>query len=424
MKPERIVKLQRVVVSGLGAVTPLGNNVAAFWENILAGVSGAGPITKFDAANFKTKFACEVKNFHPQDYVEAKEVKKLDPCCHYSLAAAREAILDSGLDLEHADRSRIGVIWASGVGGLGTIDDQLCDYAARRGNPRFSPFFITKLLANMSAGMIAVKYGLRGINFAPVSACASSTNALADALTYLRLGRAEVIIAGGSEAGITESGVGGFNAMKALSERNDDPGRASRPFDRDRDGFVIGEGAGALVLETLSHALARGARIYAEITGAGFSSDAYHMTAPHPDGLGIRMSILDALHDAELQPEAIDHVNAHATSTPQGDQCEIKALEQVFAEHLPCLAISAVKSMTGHLLGAAGAVETILCILALRDQVAPPTINTVNVDPVLPDGLNLVLGRPQPRKINRVLKNSFGFGGHNVSLIIEKFTGE
>ncbi|MDD3119334.1 MAG: beta-ketoacyl-ACP synthase II, partial [Victivallales bacterium] len=315
MKTDRLVKLQRVVISGMGAVTPLGNNLPESWANIRAGVSGAGPITKFDASRFKTRFACEIKHFRPEDYIEAKEVKRLDPCCHYSLAAAAEAIHDAGLNPATVDRTRVGIIWASGVGGLGTIDNQICAYAAHRGTPRFSPFFITRLLTNMSAGLIAVKYGFQGINFTPVSACASSAHAIADALTYLRLGRAEVIVAGGTEACITESGVGGFNAMRALSERNDDPAHASRPFDRDRDGFVIGEGAGALVLETLDHAQRRGARIYAEITGAGFSADAYHMTAPQPDGNGVAMAMADALHDAGLPPEAIDYANVHATST-------------------------------------------------------------------------------------------------------------
>jgi len=423
MSSERMVKLRRVVVSGLGAVTPLGNRVAESWTAALAGTSGAGRISHFDATNFKTRFACEVKNFDPRDYVEEKEIKKLDPCCYYSLAASAEALRDSGLDLAHCDRTRIGVIWGSGVGGLATIDDQLCSYAARRGNPRFSPFFITKLLANMSAGLIAIKHGLQGINFATVSACASSAHAITDAVTYLRLGRADVIVAGGAEAGITESGVGGFNAMKALSERNDDALRASRPFAADRDGFVIGEGAGALILETLEHALARGARIYAEIIGTGFSADAYHMTAPHPDGAGIKLAVNDALRDAGATPDTIDHINAHATSTLQGDLCELNALQGVFGARLAQIAVSATKSMTGHLLGAAGAVETIFCVLALRDQIAPPTINTEELDPALPTGFVPILGRAQARPIKRVLNNNFGFGGHNVALILETFNG-
>lgn len=420
---KRTVELQRVVITGLGAVTPLGNTVTEFWNHATAGISGAGTITRFDVAGFKTRFACEVKNFDPRTYFDAKEVRKLDPCLRYALVAADEAIADARLVPGTFDPARAGVIWASGVGGLGTIDEQICEYAAHRGTPRFSPFFITRIITNMGAGMIAIRHGLRGISFATVSACASSAHALADALTYLRLGKTDLIVAGGAEAVITESGVGGFNAMKALSERNDDPALASRPFDRERDGFVIGEGAGALVLETLDHALRRGAPIHAEVTGAGFATDAYHITAPHPEGEGAYQAMKNALDAAGLTPEAIDYLNAHATSTHHGDISEIRAIARLFGSHLPRLSISATKSMTGHLLGAAGATEAILCVKALEDGLVPPTINSVDLDSEVPAEADLTLKQACRRPLAVAMSNTFGFGGHNVILIFQKYTG-
>jgi len=419
----RTVTLQRVVVTGLGAVTPLGNTAAEFWDRIIAGVSGAGPITRFNAANFKTRFACEVKDFDPGLHLDAKEVRKLDPCLHYTVAAAAEALVDARLTPGSFDPDRAGVIWASGVGGLATIDEQLCDYAAHRGMPRFSPFFITRIIANMGAGMIAIRHNLRGLSFATVSACASSAHALGDALTYLRLGKADLIVAGGAEAVITESGVGGFSAMKALSERNADPAHASRPFDCERDGFVIGEGAAAMVLETLDHARGRGASIHAELTGAGFATDAYHITAPHPEGDGAFRAMKNALDDAGLAPEQIDYLNTHATSTPLGDVCEMRAVARLFGSHLPRLSISATKSMTGHLLGAAGAAEALLCVRALETGIVPPTINTATPDPDLPPEVDLTLGHARHRPLAVAMSNTFGFGGHNAILILQKYQG-
>lgn len=421
---ERAVRFHRVVVTGLGALTPLGNTVGAFWRHATGGVSGAGPITRFDATAFKTRFACEVKHFDPRNHFDTKEARKLDPCVQYALVAAGEALTDARLEPGSFDPVRAGVIWASGIGGLATLDEQLCEYAVHRGTPRFNPFFITKIIANMGAGLIAIRHGLRGPSFATVSACASSAHALADALIYLRLGRADLIVAGGAEAVVSESGVGGFNAMKALSECNDDPTRASRPFDRARDGFVIGEGAGALVLETLEHARRRGAPIYAELTGAGFATDAYHMTAPHPEGNGAYQAMKDALDDAGLVPDAIDYLNAHATSTLQGDVSEIRAITRLFGAHLPKLSISATKSMTGHLLGAAGATEAILCVKAITDGIVPPTINTADVDPAVPAETDLTLGEARHRPVAAAMSNSFGFGGHNAILVFQNYNGD
>jgi 3-oxoacyl-[acyl-carrier-protein] synthase II len=420
MEKLKTVELKRVVVTGLGAVTPLGSRVDDLWRNLVAGVSGAGMITHFDATNFKTRFACQVKGFDPVDHFDVKEARKLDPFCQYSLVSAEEAFRDAGLHESGFDRTRAGVIWASGMGGLTTLDEQLIDYAGRRGNPRFNPFFIPKIISNMGAGMISIKYGLQGINMSTVSACASSTNAIADALMYIRLGKADIIVAGGAEAVITESGIGGFNAMKALSERNDAYETASRPFDTGRDGFVMGEGAGALILEELEHARARGARIYAEIIGAGFAADAYHMTATHPDGLGASRAMQDALADAGLQPSEVEYINAHATSTPLGDISEIKAIAKVFGEHLATLSISATKSMTGHLLGAAGALEAIVCIKAIQEGTVPPTISTTDIDPEVPEGTDLTLGKARHRTINVAMSNTFGFGGHNAIALFRK----
>jgi 3-oxoacyl-[acyl-carrier-protein] synthase II len=412
---------RRVVVTGLGAVTPLGNTVGQYWRNLRAGVSGAGAISKFDPSGFRTKFACEIKGFDPLDYCDSKEARRLDPYCHYALVAADEALRNSGVLTDRLDRTRTGVIWASGMGGLSALDEQLCEYAGRRGRPRFNPFFITKILTNMASGLISIRHGLQGVNFAPVSACASSTNAIAEALLHIRCGQAEVIVAGGSEAAITESGVGGFSAMKALSERNEAPETASRPFAADRDGFVMGEGAGALVLEELSHAQARGAVILAELVGAGMAADAYHMTATHPEGVGAYLAMRNALADAGLTPAAVDYLNAHATSTPQGDLSESKAIARLFGEHLPRLSISATKSMTGHLLGAAGAIEAIACVLAIQDQVVPPTINTKALDPEVPAAIDLTLGREHSRPIQVAMSNTFGFGGHNAIVVFKRF---
>jgi len=418
---QKSVLLQRVVVTGLGAVTPLGNSVKEFWHNAVAGMSGAGPITRFDAANFKTRFACEVKNFDPRNYFDAKEARKWDPCLHYALVAADEAMADAKLFPGAFDSDRAGVIWASGVGGLSTIDEQMCEYANHRGTPRFNPFFITRFIVNMGAGLIAIRHQLRGLSFATVSACASSAHAIGEALTHLRLGKADLIVCGGAEAGVTESGVGGFGAMRALSERNDDPATASRPFDVNRDGFVIGEGAGALVLETLEHALRRGAPIYAEVTGYGMATDAYHITSPHPEGDGAYRAMKSALDDAGLQPSDIDYLNAHATSTGQGDVSEIKAIERVFGDDLAKLSISATKSMTGHMLGGAGAAEAIVCVKAVTDGVVAPTINTKELDPAVPAAADLTLGEARHRPVRAAMSNAFGFGGHTAILIFQKY---
>jgi len=415
------MELKRVVVTGIGALTPLGNNLTDYWSNLLAGVSGAGPIVRFDASKFKTRFACELKGYKVEDHFERKEGRKIDPYAQYGLVAATEAVKDSGLDMQAIDHDRAGVIWGSGIGGLDTFVEELVGFAKGDGTPRFNPFFIPKMIVDILSGHISIKYGLRGPNFTTVSACASSTHAMIDALTYIRLGKADIIIAGGSEAAIDQAGIGGFNAMKALSERNDSPQTASRPFDKDRDGFVMGEGAGALVLEELEHAKKRGARIYAELAGEGMTADAYHMTAPHPEGLGAKNVMKLALKDAGLQTSDIDYINVHGTSTPLGDIAETKAILSVFGEDAYKLNISSTKSMTGHLLGAAGAIEAIACIMAVKNDIVPPTINHFTDDPELDNKLNFTFGKPQKRIIRAALSNTFGFGGHNASVIVKKY---
>jgi 3-oxoacyl-[acyl-carrier-protein] synthase II len=384
-------------------------------------VSGAAPITHFDASLFKTQFACEIKNFDIEQFIERKEARKMDPFTQYAMVAAEEAMGDSGLDLETLDLARAGVIWGSGIGGIKTFQDEVTAFNQGDGTPRFNPFFIPKMIADIAAGFISIKYGFRGPNFVTVSACASATNALIDAFNYIRLGKADVFISGGSEAAVTESGIGGFNAMKALSQRNDSPQTASRPFDNDRDGFVLGEGAGALILEELEHAKARGAKIYAELVGGGMTADANHITAPHPEGLGASSVMKIALEDAGLQPEQIDYINVHGTSTPLGDVSETKAIQQIFGEHAYKMNISSTKSMTGHLLGAAGAIEAIACILAMQHSLVPPTINHFTDDEAFDPRLNLTFNTPQEREINYALSNTFGFGGHNCSVIFKKY---
>ncbi len=415
------MKLRRVVVTGLGALTPLGNDVPSTWDSLINGVSGAQPITRFDASRFKTQFACEVKNFDPLKYFDRKESRKIDLFAQFGIIAADEAVKDSSLNLETENLDRIGVIWASGIGGLVTFIEEMTAYAKGDGTPRFNPFFIPKMISDIVAGHISIKYGFRGPNFSTVSACASSANALADALMYIRLGKADVFVTGGSEAAINEAGVGGFGAMHAISTRNDDPSTASRPFDKDRDGFVIGEGGAALVFEELEHALARGAKIYCEVGGAGLSADAHHLTAPHPEGLGAANSMRYALEDAGMSPNEIDHVNTHGTSTPLGDVAEIKAVQSVFGEHAYSLNINATKSMTGHLLGAAGALEAMATILAIKNDMVPPTINQFNIDPDVDPKLNLTFNKAQSRVVNAAISNTFGFGGHNCSLLFKKY---
>ena len=415
--------LKRVVVTGLGALTPIGSTVSEFWNGLLNGVSGAGSITRFDANKFKTKFACEVKNFNPEDYLDKKEARKLDPFVQYALVATEEAVQDSGIDFSKHDINRCGVIWGSGIGGLTTFTNEISEFAKGDGTPRFNPFFIPKMIIDIAPGHISIKYGLRGPNFSTVSACASSTNALIDAFNYIRLNYADLIISGGSEAIINEAGLGGFSSMHALSTRNDDPKTASRPFDLDRDGFVAGEGAGCIILESLEHAQARGAKIYAELVGAGMSADAYHITAPHPEGEGAYQVMLNALRDAGLSTKDIDYINVHGTSTPIGDPQEIKAIMRAFGEDAYDLNISSTKSMTGHLLGAAGAVEAIASILAVKNDIVPPTINHFTDDPVFDPKLNLTFYKPQKKIVRAALSNTFGFGGHNASLIFKKFEG-
>ena len=415
------MNLKRVVVTGIGALTPIGNTAEDFWKGLSIGVSGAAPITKFDASLFKTQFACELKGLDVEQFIDRKEARKMDPFTQYAMISADEAVRSAGLDLEKIDKSRAGVIWGSGIGGLKTFQDEVADFATGDGTPRFNPFFIPKMIADISAGFISMKYGFRGPNFVTVSACASATNAIIDAFTYIRLGKADIFISGGSEAAVTEAGIGGFNAMKALSQRNDSPETASRPFDKDRDGFVLGEGAGALVLEEYEHAKARGAKIYAELVGGGMTADAYHITAPHPEGLGASSVMKITLEDANLKPEDIDYINVHGTSTPLGDVGEIKAIQNVFGEHAYKLNISSTKSMTGHLLGAAGAVEAIACIFALQNGLVPPTINHFTDDEAFDPGLNLTFNKAQKRELNYVLSNTFGFGGHNCSVIFKKY---
>jgi 3-oxoacyl-[acyl-carrier-protein] synthase II len=414
------MELKRVVVTGLGALTPIGNTVQEYWDGLMNGVSGAAEITHFDASKFKTRFACEVKGFNVLDHIDRKEARKLDLYAQYALVACEEAMQDSGLDLEKINPDRAGVIWGSGIGGIKTFLDEATNFATGDGTPKFNPFFIPKMIADIASGHISIKYNFRGPNFTTVSACASSTNALIDGFNYIRLGKADIIISGGSEAAVNQAGIGGFNAMHALSTRNDDPTKASRPFDKDRDGFVLGEGAGALILEEYHHAIARGAEIYAEIVGGGMSADAHHITAPHPEGLGALNVMRNALDDAEMKPEEVDYVNVHGTSTPLGDIAETKAIKKVFGDHAYKLNVSSTKSMTGHLLGAAGAIESIACILAIKHNMIPPTINHETEDPEIDNNLNLTFHKPQKRVVNAALSNTFGFGGHNASVLFKK----
>lgn len=415
--------LRRVVVTGLGAITPLGNTVPDFWNALLNGVSGADLITKFDTTKFKTKFACEVKGYKSEDFFERKEARKYDLYAQYGLIAAHEAVVDSGIESEKLDRNRVGVIWASGIGGLETFLKEISDFAKGDGTPRFNPFFIPKMIADITAGHISIRYGFRGPNFATVSACASSANAMVDAFNYIRIGYADAFVVGGSEAAVNEAGVGGFNGMHAISTRNDDPKTASRPFDRDRDGFVIGEGGAGLIFEELEHALARGAKIYAEVAGGGLSADAYHMTSPHPEGYGAMLSMQAALKDAGMQKEDIDHLNTHGTSTPLGDVSEPLAIVSLFQEHAYKISINSTKSMTGHLLGAAGAIEGIATVLAVQNDIVPPTINQFNLDPEIDAKLDFTFGQAKKRIVNAALTNTFGFGGHNASIILKKYKG-
>ncbi|MEN9999681.1 MAG: beta-ketoacyl-[acyl-carrier-protein] synthase [Bacteroidota bacterium] len=417
------MELKRVVVTGMGALTPIGNTLSEYWDALLNGKSGAAPIKQFDASLFKTHFACEVKNFNAEDFIDRKEARKLDQFSQYALVSASEAMADSALLESNPNLDRVGVIWGSGIGGLKTFQDEAQNFFSGDGTPRFNPFFIPKMIADIAAGHISIKYGLRGPNYVTVSACASSTNAIIDAFNLIRLGKADAFVTGGSEAAVNEMGMGGFNALKALSTRNDSPETASRPFDVDRDGFVLGEGAGALILEEYEHAVKRGAKIYAEVIGGGMSGDAYHMTAPHPEGLGAKNTMLAALEDAHIDPSAIDYVNVHGTSTPLGDVAEVKAIQQVFGEHAYNLNISSTKSMTGHLLGAAGAIEAIACIMAVKHDIVPPTINHFTDDPELDNKLNFTFNKAQQRTVNVALSNTFGFGGHNTSVIVKKFNG-
>ena len=412
--------LRRVVVTGIGALTPIGNTAPEFWEGLKNGVSGADRITRFDPEKFRTQFACEIKNYNPEDHFDRKEARKMDPFTQYALIVAEEAVKDSKLDLESIDLNKAGVIWGSGIGGLKTFQEEVKSYANNDNTPRFNPFFIPKMIADISAGYISIKYGFHGPNFVTVSACASATNALIDALNYIRLGHMDIAISGGSEAAVTEAGIGGFNAMKALSERNDSPETASRPFDKDREGFVLGEGAGALILEEYEHAKARGAKIYAEIIGGGMSADAHHITAPHPEGLGATNVMINALADAKISPEDVDYINVHGTSTPLGDISETLAIKKVFGDHAYKLNISSTKSMTGHLLGAAGAIEAVASIMAIKEGLVPPTINHFTDDDNLDNELNFTFNEAQKRDINIALSNTFGFGGHNTSIIFRK----
>ncbi len=416
------MNLKRVVVTGIGALTPLGNNLQETWKSLVNGVSGAAPITNFNAEKFKTRFACEVKNYKPTDHFDRKEARKLDPCGQFGLIAAAEAIADSKLELDKEDLTEIGVIWGSGIGGLKTFSDEMANFTKNDDTPRFNPFFIPKMIADITAGHISIKYGFMGPNYVTVAACASATNAMADAFNYIRLGKAKVFVTGGSEASIYEAGVGGFNAMHAISTRNDEPTKASRPFDKNRDGFVMGEGGVALIFEELEHALERGATIYAEVGGSGLSGDAHHMTAPHPKGSGAAKSMRDAIKDAGLSPEDVDHINTHGTSTPAGDIAEPKAIELVFGEHAKDVYVNSTKSMTGHLLGAAGAIEGMAAVMAIHTNTVPPTINFEEKDPDINyDGINFVFNEAKKAEINVALSNTFGFGGHNASMVFRKF---
>ena len=419
------MELKRVVVTGLGVISPLGNTLAETWEGLINGRSGAGPITQFDASKFKTQFACEVKDFDASQYVDRKEARKCDRYSLLAIGAAKQAIADAAMDLDNEDKNRIGVIFAAGIGGIKTFEEEVMGYAKTKDTigPKFNPFFIPKMIADIAAGHISMMYGFHGPNFATVSACASSTNAIADAFNYIRLGKANAIVTGGAEAAISFAGVGGFNSMNALSTRNDSPETASRPFSASRDGFVMGEGAACLILEELEHALARGAKIYAEVVGAGMSADAYHLTASHPEGLGARLVMQNALEDAEMKPEDIDYINVHGTSTPVGDISEVKAIKDVFGDYAYKLNISSTKSMTGHLLGAAGALEAIVCVKAVDEDIVPPTINHAegDEDPEIDYKLNFTFNKAQKRVVNAALSNTFGFGGHNASVIVKKF---
>lgn len=414
------MEIKRVVVTGLGALTPIGNNIEQYWNGLVNGVSGAAPITYFDATKFKTRFACELKNFEVTDYLNRKDARKMDKFTQYAMISTDEAINDSQLDLEKINKDRVGVIWGAGIGGLETFQNEVLNFCAGDGTPRFNPFFIPKMIADIAPGQISIKYGFRGPNFATVSACASSSNAIIDALNYIRLGYADVMVAGGSEATITIAGMGGFNALQALSTRNDDPKTASRPFDKDRDGFVSGEGAGTLILEEYEHAKARGAKIYAEVAGGGLSADAYHITAPHPEGLGAKNVMINCLKDAGLKPEDVDAINMHGTSTPLGDIAESKAILEVFGEHAYTLNINSTKSMTGHLLGAAGAIEAIASILAMKHGIVPPTINHFTDDDQIDSKLNFTFNKAQKRDVKVAMSNTFGFGGHNACVLLKK----
>ena len=416
------MKPRRVVITGLGALTPIGNSLPAYWEGLLSGTSGAAPITHFDASRFKTQFACELKDFDPLNFMDRKEARKCDRFAQYALVSTDEAIADAGLDFDQEDRDRIGVIWGAGIGGLETFQNEVLNFAAGDGSPRFNPFFIPKMISDIAPGLISMKHGLRGPNFATVSACASSSNAMIDSLNYIRMGYADIMVSGGSEAAVTIAGIGGFNAMHALSTRNDDPKTASRPFDKDRDGFVLGEGAGALILEEYEHAKARGAKIYAELAGGGLSADAHHMTAPHPEGIGAKKVMINCLQDAGLKPEDVDAINMHGTSTPLGDVAETNAVKTVFGDHSYKLNINSTKSMTGHLLGAAGAVEAIASIMAIKNGVVPPTINHQTADDQLDPKINFTLGQAQKRTVDVALSNTFGFGGHNACVVFKKIT--
>jgi 3-oxoacyl-[acyl-carrier-protein] synthase II len=416
--------LKRAVVTGLGALTPIGNNAGEFWNNLLNGVSGAAPITRFDVSKFRTRFACEVKNFDPLNFIDRKEVKRIDRFTQYALVSSNEAIKDAGLDLATGlNKDRVGVIWGSGVGGLDVFHEEIIAYAKSDGTPRFNPFYVPKMIIDIAAGLISMKWGYRGPNFATVAACATSNIALIEAFNLIRLNKASVFITGGSEAPISPGGVGGFNAMRALSERNDSPQTASRPFDKDRDGFVIGEGAGAIVVEELEHALARGAKIYCELVGGGLSADAHHLTAPHPEGLGAALVMNSTLEDAGLKPTDVDYINVHGTSTPLGDIAELTAIKKVFGEHAYNLNISSTKSMTGHLLGAAGAVEALASIMAIKEGIVPPTINHFTDDPDIDPKLNLTFNTPQKRDVKVAMSNGFGFGGHNATVLFKKYEG-
>lgn len=415
------MELKRVVVTGLGALTPIGNNVNDYWKSLVNGVSGAAPIQQFDAEKFKTQFACELKGFNVEDHLDRKEARKLDQFSQYAMVSVAEAMADSGIDLEKINLERSGVIWGSGIGGLKTFQDEATGFAQGDGTPRYNPFFIPKMIADIVAGHISIKYGFRGPNYVTVSACASSNNALIDATMLIRLGKSDIIVSGGSEAAVNESGIGGFNALKALSTRNDDPKTASRPFDKDREGFVLGEGSGALILEELEHAKARGAKIYCEVIGSGLSADAYHITAPHPEGLGALSVMKQAIEEAGIAKEEVDYINVHGTSTPLGDIAETKAIKTIFGEHAYNLNISSTKSMTGHLLGAAGAIEAIACIKAIENDIVPPTINHFTDDPEIDSKLNLTFNTAQKRTVNVALSNTFGFGGHNTSVIFRKY---